>query len=237
MNDDHPDIVIPKKMAGKLGFKLHILDIDEKHIDPEFIEIFRKNNFRAHDKLLPVFYQSYKNGYEKTITVSGVLAEGTARMYSVSPVKKSQITGAIASYAVHFGRNEFAIRVLDDWLEETKALCEELKINVLDLYMTEQDAANWSALTASEQDIVRDEMRPFNSRALVSLFWSLPDKYRFNYNPRIYKSVISQLWKEVLDFPVNPSRKSLVYKLLSIIRMDRFVFRIKMALAYARYRK
>ena len=60
MNDDHPDIVIPKKMAGKLGFKLHILDIDEKHIDPEFIEIFRKNNFRAHDKLLPVFYQSYK---------------------------------------------------------------------------------------------------------------------------------------------------------------------------------
>jgi len=158
-------------------------------------------------------------------------------MYFYPPVKKSQITGAIASYAVGFKRNEYAIRILDGWLEETKNLCEELEINVLDLYQVEQDAPNWSSLTASEQDIVREEMRPFNSRHLVSLFWSLPDKYRFNYNPSIYKSVIKQLWKEVLDVPVNPSRNSFVFKWLGKIGIDRFVFRIKLVLAYARYRK
>jgi hypothetical protein len=101
--------------------------------------------------------------------------------------------------------------------------------------MVEQDAPNWSSLTASEQDIVREEMRPFNSRQLTSLLWSLHCRNRFIYNPKIYKTIIGLLWKEALDFPINPSRKASIKRILGYLGLDQMLFGMKLSYNYRKH--
>lgn len=232
MGENHKDISISEKLAAKLGYDLNVLEISDLEVNDDFKQIFMRNNFRAKENLLPVFYFGHQNNYDETYTVSGSLAEGNARKYYYMPMFMSRITGKRLSRIVRFKNNKYAIRKLNDWLEEVLPLCNELKIDVLDLYQIEQEACNWCSLTASEQDIVREEMRPFNSRYLISLFWSLDTKYRLLHNPIIYRKIIYYLWAETLEMPVNPSVKSKVISSLISIGIGLPFYRMKSMINY-----
>jgi len=93
------------------------------------------------------------------------------------------------------------------------------------LYQWEQDNAHWASLASSEQDIVREEIRPFNNRRLIEIIWSLDEKYRYQYNPIIYSKIIDILWKDVMKIPLNPSTKTYFYKLLRVLGIEREVYR------------
>ena len=232
MGDNHMDISISEKLAGAMGYELNILNINESEVDDQFIQIHKKNNFRANDILLPVLYFGHKNNYDDTFTVSGSLAEGNARKYYYMPTFMTKINGRKLSRIVRFKSNKYAIRKLNDWLEEVLPLCNELGIDVLDLYQIEQEACNWCSFTSSEQDIVREEMRPFNSRYLISQFWSLDTKYRLLHDPIIYFRMINYLWAETLDLPVNPSLKSKVTRFLISMGIGLPFYRMKSRINY-----
>ena len=232
LDNKHPDIKIAKALSEKLGFNLNLLSIKDVKEENSVREIYYKNNYRANDILFPVFYYGLINDYDHTITVSGTLAEGSARKYYYVPHTHSNIKGKQLARIVGFKKNRYAIRMLNEWLEDAQNTCLRFNIDVLDLYQIEHEACNWSSHTASEQDIVREELRPFNSRYLISLFWSLNVKHRFLYNPSIYRRMIEILWKETLSQPINPSLKSNLFRLLGIFNLDYFAFKIKVALKY-----
>ncbi len=230
LDKKYPDIAIPRKLSDALGFELHILKIDRTIEDDKFRKIFYKNNFRANDSLYPVFRYGFLHKYDNTYTVSGTLAEGSARKYYIHPFKINQNSGSQICRVVGFGENPYANRMISIWLAEAHQVCSRLQIDILDLYQIEHEAPNWCAHTASQQDIVREEIRPFNSRYLISLFWSLDSKQRFLYNPLIYRKMIAHLWADVLDLPINPSWKSRIYIILRLLNIDFFLIKIKYAL-------
>jgi hypothetical protein len=217
-NDSTKDIKIPKNLSRKLGFKLNIIDIPDE-VSTEFKEYFSSNNILSHEKLLSVFYNVYKNKWDRTYTVSGAMANGVARIYMPFP-KGYEITGKNIALLADYGDSKYVIRELDKWCDQVIPICEKTGIKIMYLYQWEQDNAHWAALTSSEQDIVREEIRPFNNRRLIELLWSLEDKYRYQHHPIIYIKIMQILWKEVLETPINPSRKSNLFRILRLLGIE-----------------
>jgi len=232
MGEDHKDLNISRELATELKFSINILDLAELKVDNDFINVYHSNNFRANDFLLPVFFYSYLQKYDDTFTVSGTLAEGSARKYYYNPIFMRRLTGKKLARIVSFKNEKYAIKKLDEWLEEVYPLCSKLNMDVLDLYQIEQEGSNWCSLTAAEQDIVREEIRPFNSRYLMSLFWSLDIKNRLLYNPDIYQKMVAYLWPEVLNVSVNPSWRIKLINIFSKFGMELLFYKIRAGIKY-----
>lgn len=220
--NNHRDIRIPRQLAAKLDFTLNIIDIPI-HVSKEFEKDFYQNNILANDKLLNIFYNVYLNNWEHTATVSGAMGNGLARVYMPLP-DDIKITGTNLSILVGYSKFQYAISELEQWCNEIVPVCKDYNINIMDLYQMEQENANWASLTASEQDIVREEIRPFNNRQLIELFWSLEDKYRYQYYPLVYIKAMEILWNKVLKIPINPSKKSTIYKALRVLGIEQRVY-------------
>jgi hypothetical protein len=211
------------EISKKLGFKLNIIETLQE-VDPQFEKIFYDNNILSYNSLLPVFYEVYRRKWEDTYTVSGTMGNGLARVYMRLP-KNVEITGENIARIVGFQNIPYAVRSLETWAADIKSQCKETNIDIMDLFEWEQDNANWASLASSEQDIVREEIRPFNNRKLIEMFWSLDPKYRYQYNPEIYKAIMKILWDDVSHFPFNPSRRTNIYSLLRFFGIERKVYK------------
>jgi len=216
------DIKISQQLSEKLGFNLNILDIPH-YVDKKFRDIYFRNNDLARESLLPVFFNAYQNKWDDTYTLSGTMGNGLARIYMPFP-NNVEINGKNIAVFPKYHYQPYAVDALDNWAKEVKIICSDYNIDIMDLYQLEQENAHWASLSASEQDIVREEIRPFNTRYLVELFWSLEKKYRYQYYPIIYIKIMRILWKDVLNFPFNPSWKSSLYKLLRMLNIEQKVY-------------
>jgi hypothetical protein len=222
--DSHMDIKIPLLLAKVLDLKLNIVDIPNE-VDQDFKNHFFNNNVLAHDKFMSVFYAVFKNNWTNTYTVSGTMGNGLARIYLPLP-KRINIDGHTLSKLVGYGDTDYVINELNIWCDQVIPICKEYALNIMDLYQMEQENTHWATLTSSEQDIVREEIRPFNNRRLIELFWSLDDKYRYQYHPKVYIRIMRLLWKKVLNIPVNPSFKSVLYFLLRSVGLERKTYHL-----------
>jgi len=219
---DHIDIKIPLLMAEKFGFKLNIIDINS-NVNPVFEKIFFKNNILANKKLLPVFHEVYNRNITDSYTVTGVMGNGIARIYMRLP-EDMEVNGKNLARFSNYQNLKYPVEALEEWITEVKDLCNENNIDIMDLYQWEQDNAHWATCSAIDQDIVRDEIVPFNNRKLISLFWSMKPSSRYQYNPVIYKKIIRLLWKDALNFPVNPSRKSHLFSILRFLGLEQKIY-------------
>lgn len=218
------DIKIPKRLAKKFGFKLNVIDIPNE-VASDFKGRFYNNNILAHDKLLPVFYMVYDKKWDHTVTVSGAMGNGLARIYMPWP-EKINISGKNISQMAGYDGFKYVIGELEQWCKEVLPFCQRCGMNIMDMYQLEQENPNWASLTASEQDIVRDEIRPFNNRKLIELFWSLDDTYRYQYFPLIYIKIIEILWHDLLKIPINPSNRTAFYKILRILGIEQRTYNL-----------
>jgi hypothetical protein len=209
--EDNRDLRIARELSHALDLDLHVIDIPDE-VENEFRNVFYKNNILAREKLIQVYHEVYKRNWQDTHTVSGAMGNGLARIYMHYP-EGVPVTGKNMAIFAGYQNYEYPVGALQEWIDEVNPLCKNLNISLMDLYQWEQENAHWAARTASEQDIVREEITPFNNRRLIELFWSLEPKYRYQYNPEIYKRIISISWKEALNFPFNPGIRSFLYKL------------------------
>lgn len=221
-SDGHRDLTVPQRMAEELGFDLSIVGISDE-VDEDFRKAFLKNNALARELLLPVFHEVYKRNWQDTYTVTGTYGNGLARIYWSFPEGIEPSGKGVALFAGYQDLS-YPVRVLDGWVDSVWELCQEYGINLMGLYDWEQENPHWGSLASSEQDIVREEIRPFNNRRLITLLWSLENKYRYQYHPIIYISIMRILWKDVLKFPLNPSRKSQLYRILRTLGIERKVY-------------
>lgn len=216
------DIIISKKLADKFGLNFHILDIPAE-VDPKFEEIFYQNNVLAHKKLLHIFYYGILNGFDDTVVITGASGNEILRAFEYLP-KNIKVTGAVIAKKIGYKNQRYASDALDAWLEEALEVAQKNNIYIMDLYHMEQHIAHWGGLTASEQNIIREEIRPFNNREFIRLFWGFKSKYRYEYNPVMYTKLIRILWKDVLKVRINPSKKDFIYKPLRVLGIERFIY-------------
>jgi hypothetical protein len=216
------DIRIAKKLAEKLNFNLNIVNI-QPEVGQKFREIFYLNNCLAHEKLIAVFFEVYNRKWDNTHVVTGAMANGLARVFFRIP-KGFKRTGKNVAALAGYSKNKYIVNTLNDWIENVKSTCDTFNIDIMDIYQWEQDNTHWASLTASEQDIVREEIRPVNNRKLIELFWSLDTRYRFQNHPEIYKRIIKILWNDALLIPCNPSKRSWMFKLLRILGIEQQIY-------------
>jgi hypothetical protein len=201
------DIKISKKLSRKFNVPLNIIDIEDNKIDETFSEIFYKNNVLARSKLINVIYHAYKNRLDDTLTVSGTMGNEILRI--LFRIEKNKPTNAEEiAIKMHYGQFKYVIEAIGKWLDETLPIAQKFNYKIPDLFGWEQFFGNWGALSGSEQDIVRDELRPFNNRNLLSTFTSLDDKYRYKDYPVGYIEIIKYLWKDIMKVPAYRSGAS-----------------------------
>lgn len=213
------DYLISKKISDKLNLNARFIDLDEIHVDEEFERIYLENNLLARPKLLKGYYDTYINKMENTMTVSGTMGNEIIRI--LSSINRNTADPVEIARLLRYDKVPYVISSIRKWLEDSGSLREKNHI-LVDMFCWEQFFGNWGALSSSEQDIVREEIRPFNNRLLLSSVLCLKDKYRYRDYPIIYAKAIKNQWPELLDFDVD-IRDNRIKKIFRLFGVERLV--------------
>lgn len=189
---NHPDVVIPEKLAKRL--KLHF-EVKDSRIDPPawFTGILEKNVSGA--RLLPktrMIYNKYL-GCEQRLNINGNGGEICRNYYDKYP-------------ASLFGENELVpsmLLELRDWKEKLEGEMGD-GYHILDLLYWEQRLGGWGAQFPAEQDVIVEELSPFNCRLLIETLLSSPRAERAAPHYPLFRDLIKKMWGDTLVFPINP---------------------------------
>lgn len=194
------DYLVAKQIAAESKFPLEIIEVQSLDVDKDFEKTYYYNNILARPKLLNVYYDSYVRDMGNMVTVSGTMGNEILRLVG-SLDRDTQDAKQIAKI-LKYSKHQYVIDSIQDWLDETSSLTK-LNFVTIDLFFWEQFFGNWGNLSGSEQDIVREELRPFNNRLFLSTYTALPDKCRYRDYPAGHVRIIKFLWKELLDFKMD----------------------------------
>ena len=212
-----PDIIISKKLAKRFNFSLEVVDINNiNNIDESFRNVFYNNNVFAREKHIRVFYDAYKKKLDNTYWVTGTFGSEILRI--PFPFRKRRISSYDIAKRFNYSNYSYAINSIEDWLKEAEEVYNQYNHNLFNMFYWEQFNGNIANLGASEGDIVREEIRPFNSRKFIETYISLNDAHRYRDNPQGHLMVIKILWKELLDIPISPYINSPRYWFKRIFR-------------------
>jgi len=208
MDEKSMDIRISDKLLLKLGLDHRIVRCPSKIDDPDFLEIYKKNIPTARLIRALGIYCSYKLwGETDTVVMVGLGGElyrckyGDRRKYSGN---KSRVNAKTLARFTWMRGNDFAIRQYEKWLSTTEQIWKDYGINTLDLFHWEQRKANWGSLGIMESDIAHETFLPNNCRRHLAILLSTHEKYRMPPNYELNRRLLSYLWPETLDVPINP---------------------------------
>jgi len=202
LNDEGPDIQIPRKILEQFGIEHHVAH-HSNNVDDDFHAIFKRNVTGAKDLHQKNAYAFHK--YFESLGKEMVVAQGEAgglgkRFYRLPPffkVNKKTLATTVGMRGSHVAEQAF-----EEWLQSVnKAVA--MGFNILDLLYWEMRLGNWSTLAISAYDIVFESLIPFNCRKLMECLISVDDQYRLK-GKVIHLSLINHMWPELLDFPLNP---------------------------------
>lgn len=211
------DYQVAVEMAKELGLDLEIVDFESEVPDENFKKIYYANNILARPKLLSAFYHAYVHNYQNTITISGT--GGNEVLRNLRVVGQTDEDSFRLAKMWEYQSFPYIINTIDKWFQNNEAL-RKTNYRKIDLFFWEQMFANWGSLSGSEQDIVREELRPFNNRAFIAAYISLPAKYRYADNPLGHALIIKKLWPELLDYDMDIKHYSFK-KVLRKVKLER----------------
>jgi hypothetical protein len=194
------DFIISQNISKRYNIPVDVIITKNENIDAEFEGIYYHNNKMARSKLLAVYYDAYQKKLDYTVNVAGTSGNEILRLLSsvdrnISDSKK--IAGMLG-----YGSHPYVVDSIHAWLQENNSL-KKLNFKLIDLFNWEQMFFNWGSLSGAEQDIVREELRPYNNRQLISTYISLKDRFRYKDYPLGHVKIIEQLWAELMDFDVD----------------------------------
>lgn len=216
------DYLITRKIADKYNLSMQYYIQESDFIDEEFRRIFYANNLLSRPNLLWVYYYAYVNKFENLMTVSGT--EGNVFFRLKSDIDRSVDHPAYFAKKYHYENFSYITNSLAEWIGGLNEV-RKMGYTVLDMFYWEQSLGNLGAMLSTEQDIVRDELRPFNNRELVSTLGQVAPKFRYKDYPLNYVKTIELLWPEVLNFN-NDVENYRIKKALRAINLERFADKV-----------
>lgn len=222
LSDNHPDIKVPSKLFKKLNLDFHVLELEDE-IDADFRTVYFENNPLATEKYLPHIYNYYKNFSDK-VNLPGNFASSVLGIYELA---EKNVNAATLASIFRFKDYDYAHSYFGKWLEESKQLCLDYEFSILRMLYQEERGANWMTQTQMDKEIAQEDINPFNSRKLISLFLAVAPKYRIPPEKRMNIKVTKFLWPELLSEPVNPKFRKRIMKLLARLNLLKYVYRIK----------
>ncbi|UCH14222.1 MAG: hypothetical protein JSV22_14125 [Bacteroidales bacterium] len=227
LNEKSKDIIISNKLANKFNLQFKMYDVPEvDNIDSKFKEIFHANNILARPAIMGAIYNAYINKFDDIYNVSGAYGNELIKISFGLP-KNRAVNGKELASLIGYERFDYVISEIDKWYNNLKKEAGTLGYNPVGLFAWEQVYNHSAALAGSEQDIARDEIRPFNCRLLISTANSIHDKFRYKDHPNLYIDVMKKTWKEVMAYPVYRSGTSKYFlkKILRLLGIEQLVDR------------
>ncbi len=219
---DSADYLITKKISEKYQLPTQYMIIEDIEVDEEFEKIYYANNVLARPKLLKVYYTGFKNNLDNVFTVSGTLGNSLLRLQG--GLSRNTVQADLIAHKLKYEQYKYVTDSIQEWLDASKNV-RSYNYYLLDLFYWEQYLGNWGALSGSEQDIIRDELRPFNNRELISTLGAVPDKYRYRDYPLNYVKTIKLLWPELLNFS-NDIEHYKIKKALRTLNLEHFADKV-----------
>lgn len=208
-SSQYADIAVSKRIAKRFKINFEIVEINNINVEDNFRTIFYKNNIIARETHLRVFYDAYQKKLDNTYWVTGTFGNEILRLSF--PLKKKKISSFDIAKRFKYQNYAYANDSIEEWFCEAKETCIKYNYNLINLFYWEQFTANLKNLSSSEQDIIREEIRPFNCRKLITTYLSLKDKYRYKDYPSGHTMIIRILWKDLLKIPIAPYTNMIGY--------------------------
>lgn len=232
MDDNHPDIKIPKAIFNELKLPFHI-HVADSVVPDSFKKIYFNNVFFASKQYLPVTYNIYYKLHSSKLNVLGVGEIGRG-FYGTPPRK---INGYFLARALKYKNSIYAVDQLQRWFDEAKPSADLYNVDIMTLLLWEQLLGNWGVVVDSESDIAIEYFDPFNSHYLYEVLLSVDKKYASSI---LFREIIKKLWPELLEFPINPPKNKYehirnlltrfrIFELLrnALYRFDEIRFKLK----------
>jgi hypothetical protein len=212
MNDETPDIKIPKNIFQRIGVPFHVHQYPTD-VPEEFSRLFFQNAYYARKHLLPVIYHIYYLQHSDKLNVVGVGEVGRTKFFN----EPKKLNPYYLAYMLHYRRSTYAVKECEKWLSDAKPFAHRYGLNIMTLFWWEILIGNWGAVGNSESDIAIEEYDPYNSHLLYEMFLSIDAKYRTFRDNVLFKTLIYSMWPKLLDEPFNPpeSLKDHLVKLLN----------------------
>jgi hypothetical protein len=223
LNERSPDIFVPVKIAKQFNLDFKVIDAREIIVDTVFKKIYYCNNTFARDRHLNTFYDVYQRNHENKYWVTGTVGNEILRI--ACPLNNKKISASDIARRFNYDNYTYAVNSIAKWLEDARPVCEKYGYNIMNLFFWEQYVCSLDNLSASEQDIVREEIRPFNSRDLLTTYLSLKNKYRYKDNPKGHTEATKLLWRDLTKIPYFHASKSSdrIKKIFRFLGIELFV--------------
>jgi len=209
ITSSHPDIAVPSQMLYEQGVPFTVQPA-VREPDAQFEEAVEQNTFIMKSWTVPVTYMLYKR-FSDRLSVS----ENSLPLFKVFFPRLTDPSGYKLARMVHQHRFPFIVECLDAWLASAKDYLDDPRLQISDHYFWEFLMGNWAATAATLQDVAVEECRPTNCRQFILNFYSVDPRYHTEkHTYDFHHKMIKQMWPELLDYPINPTRKACFYRTL-----------------------
>ena len=194
LNDRSPDIRIPRDIFDRFHIPFHVHDVSGP-VDEEFKKVFLNNTFWAIERSLPTIYNVYFNNLQDKINLLGFGEIGRVYYGDAPP----DLDGYYLARSLKYKQSRYATMQCERWLREAKGIADAYNLDIMKLFLWENLIPNWGAIGNAESDIAMEEFNPYSSYSILEIMLS------FDQNQGdIFRGMFTEMWPELLDFPLNP---------------------------------
>jgi hypothetical protein len=213
LDDNSPDIRIPRKLLRSLGLVHHIIDC-QKEVPTVFRQLYQYNTSISHfDDWGKIAYGMSNMYPEERVCIKGNCSE-IARCFYYKFGTHQEIHSPEQIIALENGWNAipFVCDQISNWFSDAREVSDKANIDILDLFYWEHRMGSWQAQSQLEWDIAQEAYTPFNHRGLIEVMLAASTKYRCAPNYLLYKMVMTSLWPDVTREPINPETTKILLK-------------------------
>ena len=200
--ENHPDLVIPKKLTELVGKPFHVLQYPIE-VNPALKDAYKNSLDYARDRTATMILSGNRNYFKDSIMLNGNLGE-IARSYYNYP---DNVSGRELAALMECRDYPYAVRELQEWYDANRLLFKANNLSVLDMFFWELDWGPSSAQSKQECWIASEVCSPFNSRIMLTTLLRTDAKYRVKESCRVFREIINRFAGKRINLPVNPTKK------------------------------
>jgi len=202
LSSDHPDVTIPQRMAEAMGFQHRLIHPSDQM--PPGMETILDGTFdRWREGWILPRLGWFKEYDPSVLAITGVTSEVAKNFLENAPIR----TAKQATRAVHFAEHPWMLAYYDRWLSEDAVVVRSLGYSPKDFMHWEQDACNVAGASIHAFNFVVDSVTPFSSHHILKTLLAAPPSTRDKHRSSLYRSLVEHMWPELLEFPINPTRR------------------------------
>ncbi len=199
---NHPDIVIPRKLAQKFKIEFHCVPSSGRP-DADFQRLIEEAAPDPIMQVLPGLRAELNYFKLGKVGVTGNILETARCDYYLKNPNNQEITPKVLAKFLKMDKSPFGLRECEKWLA---GLGDIFNINILDLFHWEQSSGSWFAANCLAYSIAWQEVfLPVNCRSFLADLLAVDPQLRKGPDFPFFRDLIHYLWPGLLSEPINPS--------------------------------